>query len=310
MYFNKSMKKITVVIVNWKSSDLAIACIESLKENASKYIDSIIVVDNDSKDDSLAKLKAISGLKIVALSENVGFGRACNIGARELKTDYVLFLNPDALVFFDTIKKTLEFMEREENRRIGICGVQLKDKWNSVARSCARFPTAFSFFCNSVGIDKFFKKMGFFMTDWSHTESSVVDHVIGAYFFVRSELFNRIGGFDKDYFMYFEDLDFSIRAKKAGSLSYFLSETSAYHEGGGTSNKIKAARLFYVMRSKIIYSHKHFSGFQYCISIFSILLLEPIFRSINSMARISFRELRENWLAQIMLFEWYWKWRS
>lgn len=304
------MKKITVVIVNWKSADLAIACVNSLKSHASNYIDSVVVVDNDSGDDSVDKLREINDVKVIPLSENVGFGRACNIGAQVLKTDYVLFLNPDAMIFPDTIGRTLDFMEAEENKRIGICGVQLKDELDSIARSCARFPTALSFICNSIGIDKIFKSTGFFMTDWSHDESRIVDHVIGAYFFVRSELFRKIGGFDKDYFLYFEDLDFSIRARKEGGLSYFLSEASAYHEGGGTSKKIKATRLFYVMRSKIIYSHKHFEKYQYFASAFSIIFLEPIFRSIKAVLKMSYQDLRETWLAQIKLMNWYFKWKN
>ena len=97
------------------------------------------------------------------------------------------------------------------------------------------------------------------MREWNHEESREVDQVMGAFFLVRQKLFEEWGGFDERFFVYLEDVDFSSRARRVGWRSFYMAGVKAYHKGGGTSEQIKSTRLFYSLRSRILYSYKHFS---------------------------------------------------
>jgi hypothetical protein len=199
-------------------------------------------------------------LELVINSGNKGFGTASNQGATRGNAEYILFLNPDVRLFADSISKSLSFFESHQAQNIGVLGIQMIDQNNAVHRNTARFPTPGSLFYQMLGVDRLWPRrfLPHFMTDWSHRESRVVDQVPGAFFLVRRSLFNDLNGFDERFFMYFEDLDFAYRAKQAGWSSYYLASVRAFHHGGGTTDQIKALRLFYVLRSRLVYVAKHF----------------------------------------------------
>jgi GT2 family glycosyltransferase len=89
-----------------------------------------------------------------------------------------------------------------------------------------------------------------------------VDQVIGAYFMIRRPLFDALGGFDERFFVYFEEVDLSLRARHAGYRSVYFHDARAYHRGGLSSDQVKAARLYYSLRSRLLYAWKHFSPIQ------------------------------------------------
>ena len=97
------------------------------------------------------------------------------------------------------------------------------------------------------------------MSEWAHDTDREVDQVIGAYFLTRRALFQKLGGFDQRFFVYFEEVDFCVRARTAGSTAFFLAGAQAFHRGGGSSEQVPAQRLFYSLRSRMAYSHKHFT---------------------------------------------------
>lgn len=294
-----------VIIVNWNSGDQLRNCIESLY---SSDLDSIIVVDNGSTDGSTKFLSRFPKINLIQSSNNLGFGKACNLGVSYAKSDYLLFLNPDAAVYESTLEKSLQFMQSPNNADVGICGVQLIDEMGRIAHSCTRFPTMTSIAAHSIGLSRFFPKMGYFMSEWSHDTTQQVDHVIGAFFLVRRNLFEALNGFDELFFVYLEDLDFSYRAKKAGWRSIYLADVKAHHVGGGTSNKIKARRLFYSLRSRLLYSVKHFDFLEVTVVFLTTLLVEPLARSILSLFRLSWIELKETWQAYALLWAWLPQW--
>ena len=129
-----------IVIVNWNSGAYLKTCIESINNEFQ-----IIVVDNNSTDNSVSSISAFKNVTLLRQSENLGFGKACNIGANLAKSDFILFLNPDAAIYSDTIDKVLAFMGDATNDQIGICGVQLIDEYGNIARHCSRFPSVLRF---------------------------------------------------------------------------------------------------------------------------------------------------------------------
>ncbi len=299
---------IDIVIVNWNSGHHIVSCIESIKRFGSGLVANTIVVDNGSVDGSDRSVEKFEGVRLTRAGENLGFGRACNLGAKQARSQYLLFLNPDAELGADTLKNVFYFMEEEANSAIGICGVQLLDEESRVARSCARFPSVSGFAAHSIGLDKLFPRFGHRMSEWDHVCDRRVDQVIGAFFFVRRSIFEKLDGFDERFFVYFEEVDFSYRASLEGWFSAFLGTSKAYHSGGGTSNQVKAKRLFYSLRSRILYSFKHFSFFGASSVLFVTIFFEPISRSLLAVIRKSRAGLKETWYGYSMLWSWLSKW--
>jgi len=299
---------IDIIIVNWNSGQQLRTCVESVVTFSDNLVDKIIVVDNGSVDGSEDNIENLPGVMLIRVGDNLGFGKACNLGAAHADSDYLLFLNPDAALFQNTLVKAFAFMQAPENKNTGICGVQLLDEYGQVSRTCARFPSPASFIVHAVGINLFLPKFGYFMAEWDHASNRQVDHVIGAFFLVRRELFEVLNGFDERFFVYLEDLDFSFRASQSGWKSIYLKDAQAFHTGGGTSNQIKARRLFYSLRSRLMYADKHFSLVGFVCVLMATLFVEPLTRSSLVLARCSWSGFKETWSAYAMLWHWLPRW--
>ncbi|MGV0983520.1 MAG: glycosyltransferase family 2 protein [Limnohabitans sp.] len=296
---------ISIVTVNWNAGHQIKQCIDSLSGTIAQQI---IVVDNASSDGSEQAVADLPGVALIRAPENLGFGKACNLGAKQASSEYLLFLNPDAAVYPGTLHKALAYMQDPANARVGICGVQLVDESGHVARSCARFPSAMGFVAHAIGLDRLYPRLGHFMAEWPHDSTRQVDQVIGAFFLVRRTLFEDLGGFDERFFVYFEEVDFSYRARQAGWRSVYLADVQAFHAGGGTSNQVKARRLFYSLRSRLLYAAKHFSAAGAVLVLLATLLVEPLSRSALAVARRSWPALKETWQGYAMLWRWLPQW--
>lgn len=119
------MTDISVIIVNWNSGDYLFNCVSSVLEFSGRLSVEVVVVDNCSDDNSLEKIQELSSVKVIVNDSNLGFSRACNIGAFNATGSFLLFLNPDALVFEGTLDTVFSFMTDPSNARVGICGTQL-----------------------------------------------------------------------------------------------------------------------------------------------------------------------------------------
>ena len=153
-----------------------------------------------------------------------------------------------------------------------------------------------------------FEKMNLHMSDWAHDKTQTVDHVIGAFYLIRRNLFESLQGFDERFFVYLEDLDLSLRVKNAGYRSVFLAEAQAFHAGGGTSQQVKARRLFYFLRSRLLYASKHFSWLAALSVTLVTFLLEPLSRSALALSRLSWTNFKETWSAYGLLLRWLPQW--
>ncbi|MDA3878116.1 MAG: glycosyltransferase, partial [Halothiobacillus sp.] len=129
-----------------------------------------------------------------------------------------------------------------------------------------------------------------------------VDHVIGAFFLMRRSLFDSLNGFDQRFFVYLEDLDLSLRARQAGWRSVYLAEARAFHAEGGTSRQVKAHRLFYSLRSRLLYGFKHFRPWQAWALFGVTLVVEPISRTIFSLLRGGVQDVRNTLRGYSMLY--------
>lgn len=309
------IRKIDIVLVNWNAGRQISDALSSIASNHEGLVNTVIVVDNNSIDDSLAQIEASKAdlpfsLHIVRNATNRGFGAACNQGAALSFSEYLLFLNPDTLLFANSLSEPLRYMEQVENSGVGICGIQLIDESGHVSRSCARFPSASMFAAQALGLNKLpcLRSWSHHMGDWDHASTREVDHVIGAFYLIRRDLFESLKGFDERFFVYLEDLDLSLRAHQAGWRSVYFANAQAFHAGGGTSNQIKARRLFYSLSSRLQYAFKHLSWLGAMLVMLVTLLMEPLSRSVLTLLRGSWSGLKETWVAYGMLWRWLPQW--
>lgn len=265
-------------------------------------------MDNASTDGSieLAESRAASSpleMVVIRNTENLGFAAACNLGAERANHDFLLFLNPDACLYPDSLPKAMEFFSRPGNADVGIVGIQLLDEDGRVARSCARFPTAAIFLAQATGLNRLGRlaSMNTHMSDWAHDSTREVDHVIGAFYLIRKPLFDSLNGFDERFFVYLEDLDLSLRARQAGYRSVYLADAQAFHAGGGTSRQIKATRLFYSLRSRLLYGFKHFHPIKAWALVATTLVLESLSRTAFAWHSSGAEGVRNTWRAYGML---------
>ncbi len=303
---NLIVSKVSIVIVNWNAGIQLYELLRSISSTHIAVIESVIIVDNASIDESIAKIEDIKCLPfpciIIRNDRNRGFAAACNQGACLSSSEYLLFLNPDTVLEADSISKSILFMQRKENLNIGICGIRLVKEDGIPTTAAARFPTLRVLFGGSFGLSKVFPKTfpAHFINSSELMDNCIVDQVIGAFFLIRKSVFDLCEGFDERFFVYFEEVDLSIRAKRFGYSSYYLADASAFHKGGGCSDRVKSVRLFYSMRSRLLYAKKHYSELAVA-SVIVLTIIEFPLRIIRSVLVGSFDDFKNTCSAYLRL---------
>lgn len=287
---------VDIVIVNWNSGDQLQHCLTSIALHGGEAVRRVVVVDNGSIDGSAGVDSGDDRVIVMATGRNLGFAAACNLGARQGDAEFILFLNPDACLHAGTLDAVRAFMVGPIAADVGICGIRLIGEDNQTQRHCARFPTWRTFLGQSTGLQGRPAAVfpPFTMQDFDHRTDRDVDQVIGAFFFMRRSLFTKLNGFDERFFVYYEEMDLSLRARQAGWRTRYLAGPTAFHRGGGTTDQVRAKRMFYTLRSRILYSFKHFTRVTAWGVVLLTVFVEPIGRIVRALARTSWREAKES----------------
>lgn len=294
---------IDIVIVNWNAGLLLLECVQSiLSPSNESLVGNVLIIDNHSTDESIRSLPNHPKIQVIINSQNEGFARAANQGFKASTAKYTLLLNPDTRLNPETLTACYAFMESQKD--IDILGCQLYSNEGKLLPSCSRFPTALSFFYEGTGLSRI--APGLFppatlLLNWDHQTDRFVDQLMGAFMFIRSSLFSRMGYFDEQFFVYFEDVDFSKRLSLAGGKSFFNAGIKAFHIGKGTTANVKAYRLSLYLRSKLLYAKKYFSRTGYGLTLVTTYLLEPFTRSIFFLITGRFSEIGETWRGYYLL---------
>lgn len=299
---------LSIIIVNWNTGQQLRDCIDSIQKFGAPYVAQTIVIDNDSSDGSGIKIKDIPGVTLVEAGENLGFAKACNLGAKYAQSEYLLFLNPDAALHKDTLSKAMTFMASPDNAKVGICGVRLVDENGATTTSAARFPTLMVLAGVTLGLARAFPNLfpSHLMAADELNRSRPVDQVIGAFFLIRKTVFDLCQGFDEQFFVYFEEVDLSLRAKLLGYDSYYIAEATAFHKGGGSTGQVKATRLFYLLRSRLLYTRKHYSAIPYFLSIMLTAIELPL-RLLRSFISGTWTDARNTLSAYLKLMGYFFR---
>lgn len=282
-----------IVIVNWNAGDFLQKCITSiLQTNGADLVNTIFVIDNASTDNSLEGIKNLRKVRVIQNLENVGFGVACNQGIALSTAPYVIMVNPDVVVFDNTLEESMTFMETHKD--IDILGAMQLDENGNIMASCARFPTPLLFLNDALGLSKILPRVfkpATLMTDWNHRESRTVDQIIGSFMFIRRSVFDSIGVFDPLFFVYYEELDLSKRLKNVGGISYYNHSIKLTHYGEGTTQNVKSYRLYLNLKSRLLYAKKHFGKSGFYSTFFSTMIIEPITRTLFLLIKGRFKEI-------------------
>jgi N-acetylglucosaminyl-diphospho-decaprenol L-rhamnosyltransferase len=261
--------KLSVIIVSYNTSRLLQDCLESLVNNACSHDLEIFVVDNASADDSVAMVREhFPQVKLIANQKNMGFAAANNQVYKEFTGRYLILLNPDARVQPGAIDCAVEFMEGHPE--VGICGGRLLNANGQLEPSARRFPNSlFKFLIISGLSDKFSASKFFSQADYKyfdHRSAIEVEWVPGTFSLIRRDMLEEIGLFDERFYLYYEETDLCLRARRAGWKVYFFPGAEVIHIGGASSKTRKdmqldlggAQLLKFRMRSELLYFRKNF----------------------------------------------------
>ena len=291
-----------IILVNRNSGSMLRDCIRTIASaSRSRYsLDRVVVVDDCSTDNSLDDLERWKlPVLLIENDRRLGYGASCNIGAASSRADFLLFLNTDTRLVTDSIDVPISFIADPKNHEFKMVGIKLLGDSDTVSRSCSRFPTLGLLLNSILGLDRLWPQIfhGPAMREWHHLESRPVDQVIGAFLFVSRELFVQLKGYDERFFVYYEDLDLSLRARTLGFRNMYLSNAYAYHFEGGTSRKVWSESLFLNRHSRIKFAKKHFTPIAALVVAFATLLLEPVVRTLYALSQRSGVEMKANWVA-------------
>lgn len=255
------MYSCSVIIVAYNSCDFIPACLKSVRDACADIDAEIIVLDNGSKEPILPEIKKFFPEVIwIDSKENLGFGKGCNLAEKRATKPYLFFINPDTIVSRDSFTKVLDFMEVHPES--GTVGCRILNEDGSLQWACRRsFPTIVSAVSKTIGLAALFPKnktlASYNMTYADPDEVTEVDAISGSFFCMRRDLYEKLGGFDEDFFMYGEDLDLCFRAKVAGCKNYYTPSTNILHFKGQSCRTRRWDSYLDFYKAMLIFVKKH-----------------------------------------------------
>lgn len=258
------MLDLSIIIVNYNVKEFLTNLLHSLRTAVKNITHEIIIVDNASEDGSIEIIKSkFPDVKLIENKKNVGFGSANNQALKIAEGKYFLLINPDTIVKEDTLEKMIELMDADPS--IGAAGCKVLNPDGTLQLACRRsFPGPWTSFTKVVGLSKLFPNSKIFakynLTYLDENNSYEVDALSGAFMMIRKSVYDQIGGFDQQFFMYGEDLDLCYRIQKAGYKVYYFHETEIIHYKGESTKRssIDETKIFY--QAMQLFVRKHFAA--------------------------------------------------
>lgn len=255
------MPSCSIIIVAYNSCDFLPACLKSVRDACEGVESQIIVLDNGSSEPILPEIKKFFPEVLwLDSKENLGFGKGCNLAEKHATKPYLFFINPDTIISKNAFHEMLQFME--EHPDAGTVGCRILNEDGSLQWACRRsFPTIVSAVSKTIGLAALFPKnktlASYNMTYADPDEMTEVDAISGSFFCMRRDLYEKLGGFDEDFFMYGEDLDLCFRAKVAGCKNYYTPSTNILHFKGQSCRTRRWDSYLDFYKAMLIFVKKH-----------------------------------------------------
>ncbi len=272
---------LSIIIVNWNSVDYLKKCIASILSETRNLEFEIIVIDSASYDGSEKMLRTYYPQVLFIQSEsNLGFARSNNVAYKESTGQYVLFLNPDTELVGPAINTLYDWLHSLPVP--GIIGCRLLNSNRSVQTSCIQsFPTILNQILDSEYLRKRWPRLSLWGMKalYGHDgQPEEVDAISGACMMLKRSVFEQVGVFSEDYFMYTEDVDLSYKVRQAGYLNYYTPDATIIHFGGGSSQKVPNNFSVVMMQESIWRFLRKTRGSLYAFWYRSVLLLSALCR--------------------------------
>ena len=253
--------KLSVVIVSYNVRLLLEECLKSVEKAMTGIDGEIFVVDNRSTDDSVAYLEPrFPNVHFIANKENVGFARANNMAIRLSQAEYVLLLNPDTVVYENTLRESVAFMD--SHPEAGGVGVRMLTREGTPAPESRRaVPTPWVAFLKMIGFSR-----KYYMSHLPWDQPGKIEVISGAYCMLRHKALDQVGLLDEDFFMYGEDIDLSYRLLKGGWQNWYLLLDIIHYKGESTQkSSFRYVHVFY--QAMLIFFRKHYGNLSILLSL-------------------------------------------
>jgi GT2 family glycosyltransferase len=230
--------QLSVVILNYNVKHFLQLCLQSVTKALKDIEGEIIVVDNNSADDSCSMVRSLfPEVILIPNSDNLGFPKGNNIGVDQAKGEYICILNPDTVVAEDTFEKILGFIGSKTDA--GIVGCRLIDgSGRFLPESKRGIPLPSVAFYKVTGLYRISKSLNqYYAAHLPESQSGKVDILVGAFMVMKRRLYQELGGFDENCFMYSDDIDLSYSVLNSGLSNYYFASTSVIHFKGESTIK-------------------------------------------------------------------------
>ena len=294
--------QLSILIVTYNSSSTIKVCLESVFQELESLEGEVIVVDNQSSDDTVSILNELlvqhPQLKVELNRSNRGFAVGNNQALEIARGQHILILNPDTILHKSILKDLLS--ELEKDAKTGAIAPQLQFPDGRLQKTCRRFPTHLDVIYNTFGLSALFPESrrfnGWKMGDFDHKSAQKVDQPAGAALLVRGDLLKALNGFDENFPMFFNDVDLCKRIKDKGYAIWYLPEYTIQHVGGASVKQVKMKMTVSSHISFFRYFEKHFTriyqqplnfivGILLYLSLIPRLLILLLFKGQRSASR-------------------------
>ena len=255
---------LSIIIINYNVKEFLQNLLHSIEKASANINKEIIIVDNASDDGSVELIKQrFPSCKLISNDKNLGFGKANNQALKIATGKYFLLINPDSIVSEDTFDKMIAFFKK--NSEAGLAGCKILNPDGTLQLACRRsYPGPWTSFCKVTGLSNLFPGSKIFarynLTYLDENKTYEVDAISGSFMMMRKEVYDKVGGFDEEFFMYGEDLDLCYRIKSAGYKVFYVHRTQVIHYKGESTkrSRLDETKLFY--DAMHLFVKKHLSG--------------------------------------------------
>ena len=258
---DKVDKTISFIIVNFNMADEIEKCINSIYKTNNDVSFEIIVVDNNSPDKKLQELEKRnfwSDVYYFYLEENAGFGKGCNYGFTKAAGRYICFLNPDTILLEPIVLQIIDLFKKDQS--IGIIGPRQQIRKKIFDFSAGYYPNPFFEIFNLFYLGTFLEALIVYVyTKIKKKEYYQLNWILGAAIFIKSEVFKQVGGFDKDFFMFFEEVDLCRRVSLKGFKIIYYPHLKINHIGSVSGKRDYYLFTKRIYTSKFLYISKHYN---------------------------------------------------
>ena len=276
---------VSIIVVSFNTCEMTLECLRSVvAETRLPY--ELLVMDNASSDGSAEAIAAeFPDIRFWAESDNHGFAKANNILAREARGDFVLLLNPDTVVLDGAIDRLVEFSAAQPAAKIWGGRTVFKDG-SLNPYSVWRKMDLWSVFCRTAGLTGLFPNSAVFNSEayggWDRADASEVDVVVGCFFLMKRSFWEELDGFDLSFFMYGEEADLCLRARRRGARPMMTPDATIIHYGAA-SETVRSDKMVRILKAKITLIDRHFSKWQKPLAR-GLFTLWPLSRLVASRA--------------------------